>query len=90
MAAAQLKVRIYFIINLIQKLKELINISNLCNFQLFASNIEENIIQSLKTVKLLQKKKVNEPSTQNLWNLKCLALDFCEKPKIFESPWSKI
>ena len=63
MAAAQLKVRIYFII---QKLKELINISNLCNFQLFASNIEENIIQSLKTVKLLQKKKVNEPSTQNL------------------------
>ena len=66
MAAAQLKVRIYFIINLIQKLKELINISNLCNFQLFASNIEENIIQSLKTVKLLQKKKVNEPSTQNL------------------------
>ena len=66
MAAAQLKVRIYYIINLIQKLKELINISNLCNFQLFASNIEENIIQSLKTVKLLQKKKVNEPSTQNL------------------------
>ena len=71
MAAAQLKVRIYYIINLIQKLKELINISNLCNFQLFASNIEENIIQSLKTVKLLLKKKVNEPyikepSTQNL------------------------
>ena len=68
MAAAQLKVRIYFII---QKLKELINISNLCNFQLFASNIEENIIQSLKTVKLLQKKKVSEPyikepSTQDL------------------------
>jgi len=71
MAAAQLKVRIYYIINLIQKLKELVNISNLCNFQLFASNIEGNIIQSLKTAKLLQKKKVNEPhikelSTQNL------------------------
>ena len=71
MAAAQLKVRIYYIINLIQKLKELVNISNLYNFQLFASNIEENIIQSLKTSKLLQKKKVNGPyikelSTQNL------------------------
>lgn len=70
MAAAQLKVRIYYIINLIQKLKELVNISNLCNFKLFASNIEENIIQSLKTSKLLQKKKVNGPyikelSTQN-------------------------
>ena len=48
MAAAQLKVRTYYTINLIQKLKELVNISNLCNFQLFASNIEENIIQSLK------------------------------------------
>ena len=71
MAAAQLKVRIYYIINLIQKLKELVNISNLCNFKLFASNIEENIIQSLKTSKLVQKKKVNGPyikelSTQNL------------------------
>ena len=70
MAAAQLKVRIYYILNLIQKLKELVNISNLCNFQLFASNIEENLIQSLKTSKLLQKKKVNGPyikelSTQN-------------------------
>ena len=57
MAAAQLKVRIYYIINLIQKLKELVNIINLCNFQLFVSNIEENIIQSLKTSKLLQKDK---------------------------------
>ena len=71
MAAAQLKVRIYYIINLIQKLKELVNISNLYNFKLFASNIEENIIQSLKTSKLVQKKKVNGPyikelSTQNL------------------------
>ena len=71
MAAAQLKVRIYYIINLIQKLKELVNISNLCNFKFFASNIEENIIQSLKTSKLVQKKKVNGPyikelSTQNL------------------------
>ena len=27
----------------IQKLKELINLSKLCNFQLFASNIEGNI-----------------------------------------------
>lgn len=57
MAAAQLKVRIYYIINLIQKLKELVNIINLCNCQLFVSNIEENIIQSLKTSKLLQKEK---------------------------------
>lgn len=57
MAAAQLKVRIYYIINLIQKLKELANIINLCNCQLFVSNIEENIIQSLKTSKLLQKEK---------------------------------
>ena len=57
MAAAQLKVRIYYIITLIQKLKELVNIINLCNFQLFVSNIEENIIQSLKTSKLLQKEK---------------------------------
>ena len=31
--------------NLIQKLKELINSSNLCIFQLFANNIEENISQ---------------------------------------------
>ena len=57
MAAAQLKVRIYYIINLTQKLKELVNIINLCNFQLFVSSIEENIIQSLKTSKLLQKEK---------------------------------
>lgn len=57
MAAAQLKVRIYYVINLIQKLKELVNIINLCNCQLFVSNIEENIIQSLKTSKLLQKEK---------------------------------
>jgi len=44
-----------------QKSKELIKLSNLCNFQLFASSIEGNIRQTSKTAKLLDGKKVNEP-----------------------------
>ena len=43
-----------------QKLKELIKLSNLCNFQLFASSIEGKKYQTSKTVKLLAGKKVNE------------------------------
>ena len=41
--------------SLMQKLKELIKLSDLCNFQLFASSIGGNIShQTVKTVKLLR------------------------------------
>ena len=46
--------------SLMQKLKELIKLSNLCNFQLFASSIEGKY-QPSKTAKLLGGEKVNEP-----------------------------
>ena len=46
--------------SLMQKLKELIKLSNLCNFQLFAGSIEGKY-QPSKTVKLLGGKNVNEP-----------------------------
>ena len=48
----------YVYTNWNQKLKELITLSNFCNFQLFASNTEENI--SHQKLKLLGAKKVNE------------------------------
>ena len=64
MAAAQLKVRIYYVINLIQKLKEFVNISNLCNFQLFASNIEENI-SDYKLQNCCKRKKLMSHTSRN-------------------------
>ena len=44
-----------------QKLKELIKLSNFCNFQLFKSNIEGNISHQKLRLCPLCGKKVNEP-----------------------------
>ena len=70
-----------------QKLKELIKLSNLCNFQLFASI--EGKYQPSKTAKLLGGKKVNEPyipcKTSSFYkkiSLKPFGLKFSEKLKL--------
>ena len=65
----------------IQKLKELIKLSNFCNFQLFASSIEGKY-QPSKTAKLLGGKKVNEPYIPP-WNFEFLQENSMYWAKIF-------
>ena len=55
----------------------MIKLSNLSNFQLFASSIEENI-RHQKMQKFLGGKKVNEPYIPALWNFELLQENFSE------------
>ena len=69
-----------------QKLKELIKLSNLCNFQLFASNIEGNISHQKLQNCCVAKKLMSHTSLKNFKfldenfseTIRCIGLKFSE------------
>ena len=65
--------------NQMQKLKELIKLSSLCNFQLFASNIEGNIsYQKLRNCCVLKKENFEFLDENFSKTICCIGLKFSE------------
>ena len=65
--------------NQMQKLKELIKLSSLCNFQLFASNIEGNIsYQKLRNCCVAKKKNLEFLEENFSETICCIGLKFSE------------
>ena len=69
-----------------QKLKELIKLSNLCNFQLFASDIEGNISHQ-KLRNCCVAKKLTSYCIHYLWNFEFFRREFLRNHSVY---WTQI